>query len=116
MEPFDGRFWWLKDREAVLQFHVVWDAGTHNLADHPTKHHPAQHHKLVRPIHLHEDGKSPTTLAECEAILTSKKPTKQALTAVMAHKSMLAAATAWFCKGVLRGGRTKTVLHATVGQ
>ena len=70
---FDRRFWWLKDREAQLQFHVVWDAGIHNLADYSTKHHPTQHHKLVRPIYLHEEGKSPKTLQECEAILSAGK-------------------------------------------
>ena len=61
---FNRRFWWLKDRESALQFQVIWDAGICNLADCPTKHHSAQHHKLVRPIYLHVDGKSPKTLHE----------------------------------------------------
>ena len=91
---FDRRFWWLKDREAQLQFHVVWDAGIYNLADYPTKHHPTQHHKLVRPIYLHEEGKSPRTLQECEAILSAGKPIKKALSTIMSYKCMLAAAAA----------------------
>ena len=91
---FDRRFWWLKDREAQLQFHVVWDAGIYNLADYPTKHHPTQHHKLVRPIYLHEEGKSPKTLQECEAILSAGKPIKKALSTIMSYKNMLAAAAA----------------------
>ena len=47
-KTFDRQFWWLKDREAQLQFHVVWEAGIYNLADYATKHHAAQHHKKVR--------------------------------------------------------------------
>ena len=63
----------------MVQFRVVWDAGVHNLADHPTKHHSAQHHKLVRPAHLHAEGKSPQSLDECEAILAAGNPIKKAL-------------------------------------
>ena len=69
-------------------------AGVHNLADYPTKHHSAQHHKLVRPIYLHVDGKSPKTLKECEAILSVGKPNKKALQTIMNYKCMLAAAAA----------------------
>ena len=87
-------FWWSKDREALLQFWVVWDAGIHNLADCPTKHHPAQHHKLVRPVCLHVDGKSPGSLKDCEAILRAGKPIKKAPPTTMSHKCLLAAAAA----------------------
>ena len=58
------RFWWLKDREAMLQFRVVWDAGICNLADRPAEHRSAQHRKLVRPVCLLEDGKSARASAE----------------------------------------------------
>ena len=91
---FDRRFWWLKHREAQLQFHVIWDAGICNLADYPTKHHPTQHHKLVRPICLHEEGESPKTPSECEAILAAGKPIKKALPTIRAYKCLLAAAAA----------------------
>ena len=78
----------------MLQFRVAWDAGIRNPADHPTKHHSAQHHKLVRSTCLHEEGKSPKTLSECEAILSAGKPIKKALSTIMSYKSMLAAAAA----------------------
>ena len=61
---------------------------------HPAEHHSAQHHKLVRPIYLHEEGKSPKTLMECEEILATGKPIKKALSTIMSYKSMLAAAAA----------------------
>ena len=83
---FDRRLWWLEGREAMLQFRAVWDAGICNLADYPTKHHSAQHHKKVRPIYLHEDGKSPKSLCECETILEAGKPIKKALPTIMSYK------------------------------
>ena len=73
---------------------MIWDAGIYNLADYPTKHHSAQHHKLVRPVCLHVEGKSPETLDECETILAAGKPIKKALSTIMSYKSMLAAAAA----------------------
>ena len=47
---FDRQYWWLKDREAQLQFHIVWEPGIYNLADYFTKHHTGKHHLQVRPI------------------------------------------------------------------
>ena len=93
-KTFDRQFWWLKDREAQLQFHVIWDAGIYNLADYPTKHHTGQHHKLVRPIYLFESGKTPRTMQECEAILAAGKPAKKALLTIRKYRSLLAAAAA----------------------
>ena len=93
-KTFDRQFWWLKDREQQLHFHVVWEAGIYNLADYPTKHHSAQHHKTVRPIYLHVEGRSPKHLRECEAILEPTKPIKKALLTVMRYNHMLAAAAA----------------------
>lgn len=91
---FGRRFWWLKDREAQLQFHVIWEPGIYNLAGYPTKHHAGQHHKLARPIYLHEPGKSPRAMQECEAILASGRPAKKALLTIRRYKSLLAAAAA----------------------
>ena len=93
-KAFGRRLWWLKGREAQLQFHVIWEPGIYNLADYPTKHHTGQHHKLVRPIYLYESGKSPRTIQECEAILASGKPVKKALLTIRRYKSLLAAAAA----------------------
>ena len=77
-----------------LQFQVVWDAGIYNLADYPTKHHLASHHKLVRPIYLHVNGKSPRTLYECEQMLETKKPAPRILFVQRKYNRMLAAAAA----------------------
>jgi hypothetical protein len=66
---FDRQYWWLKDREAQLQFHTVWAPGCYNLADYHTKHHLPGHHKRVRPIYLYEGDNSPNSLQGCNKIL-----------------------------------------------
>ena len=71
-KTFDGQFWWLKDREAQQQFEVIWEAGTHNLADCATKHHPPSHHKRVRPVCLFEGKHTPIHLQGCDEILRAK--------------------------------------------
>lgn len=91
-KTFDRQLWWLKDREQQIHFHVLLDARICNLTDYPAKHHCAQHHKAMRHIYLHEDGKSPKCLAECESILETRKPTKKALLAVLRYRNLLAAA------------------------
>jgi len=91
---FGRRLWWLKGREAQLQFHVIWEPGIYNLAGYPTKHHAGQHRKLARPTCLHEPGKSPRAIQECEAILASGKPAKKALLTIRRYKCLLAAAAA----------------------
>ena len=70
---FDRQYWWLKDREAQLQFNIVWEPGIYNLADYFTKHHTGKHHLQVRPIYLHCSS-SPTTLQGCAEILENKVP------------------------------------------
>lgn len=100
---FDRRFWWLKDRKAMLQFRTVWDAGVCKPADCPTKHHSAQRRELARPACLRaDDGKPPKSLRECEAILAAGKPIKKALPTVMSHKCLLAAAAARVLQWVWR--------------
>ena len=54
----DMRFNWLKCRVNQQQFEIHWDKGVHQLADYPSKHHPGPHHQRIRPIYLHEEGKS----------------------------------------------------------
>ena len=93
-KTFDRQFWWLKDREEQKHFEIVWEAGIYNLADYPTKHHFSTHHKKVRPIYLYEEGRSPRTIEECEAILESLKPIKKALNVARKHSYLLAAAAA----------------------
>jgi len=46
------RFYWLRDRARLLQFHIHWKRGKHNLADYPTKNHPTKHHIAVRPTYV----------------------------------------------------------------
>ena len=70
---FDRQYWWLKDREAQLQFNIVWEPGIYNLADYFTKHHTGKHHLQVRPIYLHCSS-SPTSLQGCAKILENKEP------------------------------------------
>ena len=65
---FDRQYWWLKDREAQLQFNIIWEPGIYNLADYYTKHHSGAHHLKVRPIYLYE-ANSPTTLQGCIRIM-----------------------------------------------
>ena len=72
---FDRQYWWLKDRESQLQFHIIWDPGIFNLADYPTKHHISTHHKKVRPIYLYEGAASPRTLQGCAKILSVDRQT-----------------------------------------
>ena len=93
-KTFDGQYWWLKDRESQLQFHVIWEPGIYNLADYATKHHAGSHHRTVRPIYLHVPGKSPKYLHECETILKSMKPTPKAKLTIKKYKCLLAAAAA----------------------
>ena len=69
---FDRQYWWLKDREAQLQFNIVWEPGIYNLADYFTKHHTGKHHLQVRPIYLHCSS-SPTTLQGCAKIFQDKE-------------------------------------------
>ena len=90
---FDRQYWWLKDREAQMQFHIVWDPGIYNLADYSTKHHTAQHHKQVRPIYLHENT-SPTHLQGCNEILTNNRQTKRIVATLKQYRGMLAAGAA----------------------
>ena len=85
---------WLKDREEQKHFKIVWAAGIYNLADYPTKHHFSAHHKKARPICLHEEGRSPRAIKECEAILASLKPAKKAMSVIRSYKCLLAAAAA----------------------
>ena len=72
---FDRQYWWLKDREAQLQFNIVWEPGIYNLADYFTKHHTGKHHLQVRPIYLHCTS-SPTSLQGCAKIFDNKEPGK----------------------------------------
>ena len=65
----DMRFNWLKCRVNQQQFEIHWDKGVHQLADYLTKHHPGPHHRRIRPIYVHEEGKSPTNWQGCVRIL-----------------------------------------------
>ena len=91
---FDRQYWWLKDREAQLHFHIIWEPGIYNLADYPTKHHSAKHHKQTRPIYLHINGKSPTSLQGCEEILDRCKQTKSVRATISGYRSLLMVAAA----------------------
>ena len=53
-----------------------WAPGNVNLADYFSKKHPASHHKKVRPIYLHINGQSPTSVQGCDKILISGSKTK----------------------------------------
>ena len=72
-KSMDMRIHWVRDRIKQNQFRVTWEAGTSNLADYPTKHHTGTHHKKVRPIYLHEQERSPTTLKGCIKILEESR-------------------------------------------
>ena len=98
-KTFDRRYWWLKDRESQLQFHVIWEPGIYNLADYPTKHHASSHHKLVRPICPCIRGKSLKCLHECENILQTTEPIKKAMPTIRKYRCLLAAAAAQDLQG-----------------
>ena len=90
---FDRQHWWLKDREAQMQFHITWEPGICNLADCSTKCHPAQHHKRVRPTHPHKMT-SPAHLQGCDKTLANKGQTKRVAATLKQCHGMLAAAAA----------------------
>ena len=70
-KAIDMRFHWLKDRaNNHNQIDIRWAPGTSNLGDYPTKHHIARHHRTTRPVYLHIDGHSPTTMQGCDEILS----------------------------------------------
>ena len=93
-KAFGRQLWWLKGREEQKHFEIAWEAGAYSLAGYPTKHHFSTHHKKVRPIYLYEEGRSPRTIKECEAILASLKPAKKAMSVTRNYKCLLAAAAA----------------------
>ena len=66
---------WIKDRCERKQFDIKWAPGATNRADYTTKHHTGTHHRLVRPIQLYMEGKSPTTLQGCDRITGAKDKT-----------------------------------------
>ena len=69
-KAIDMRFHWLKDRaNNHNQIDIQWAPGASNLGDYPTKHHIARHHRTARPVYLHIDGKSPTTMQGCAEML-----------------------------------------------
>ena len=69
-KAIDMRFHWLKDRaNNHNQIDIQWAPGASNLGDYPTKHHIARHHRTARPVYLHIDGSSPTTMQGCAEIL-----------------------------------------------
>jgi hypothetical protein len=79
-KSMDMRFWWLADRVEQNQFRIFWAPGRVNLADYFSKKYPAAHHIKVRPIYLHIEGKSPSSLQGCDKILTSGTTTRQRTT------------------------------------
>jgi hypothetical protein len=54
-KSMDTRFYWIKDRVKLGQFHVYWGPGYQNLADYFTKHNLPAHHKIMREIYIHAD-------------------------------------------------------------
>ena len=70
-KSMDKNFWWLADRVEQGQFNICWAPGCINLADYFSKKHPASHHKKVRPIYLHIEGQSPSTLQGCDRMFLS---------------------------------------------
>ena len=75
-KAFDMRHWWLVDRVEQGQFEINWKAGYLSLSDYFTKKHPPSHHKLLRPIYLYKEGKSPNSLQGCVEILKRAKTPK----------------------------------------
>ena len=70
-KAIDMRFHWLKDRaNNHNQIDIQWAPGASNLGDYPTKHHIARHHRTARPVYLHVDGISPTTMQGCAEMLS----------------------------------------------
>ena len=47
-KSMDMRFNWLKSRRAQRLFRFLWEKGTRNRADYPSKHHAGTHHQAVR--------------------------------------------------------------------
>ena len=87
------RFHWLKDRANNHdQIDIQWAPGTSNLGDYPTKHHIAQHHRTARPVYLHIDGASLTTMQGCAEILSplsQKRHSSPPMTSRMTVQNLL---------------------------
>ena len=48
----DMIFYWVRYRIRQNNFHILWEEGKKNLADHVTKHHPTCHHRTMRTRNL----------------------------------------------------------------
>ena len=69
----DMRFHWLRDGTNRNQFHIHWESGETNFADHHTKHQPITHHRTNRPMHAHVEGESPSSLQGCVDVMTKDR-------------------------------------------
>ena len=47
-KSWDMNLHWLRDKEFLKQFKILWGKGEHNGADYFTKHHSIKHHRLTR--------------------------------------------------------------------
>ena len=92
-KAIDMCFHWLKDRaNNHNQIDIQWAPGASNLGDYPTKHHLARHHRTARPVYLHIDGQSPTTMQGCDEILSpvsQKSHSSHTMTSSMTVEKLL---------------------------
>ena len=72
-KAIDMRFHWTRDQTRQGQFHICWESGKNDMGDCHAEHHPASHHRLVKPIHTHVEGKSPTQLQGCVEMMNGKQ-------------------------------------------
>ena len=47
---------WLRDKECLQQFKILWEKGKWNRADYFSKHHTMKHPRLMRPQYV-QNGK-----------------------------------------------------------
>jgi len=58
-KAIDMRYFWIRDRVALGDYHVSWAPGAANLADYFTKTHPIHHYRTMRPLFVLSDAPSP---------------------------------------------------------
>ena len=49
---WDMNFHWLRDKNMLKEFNIIWKRGIDNLADYFTKHHATVHHRTMRPQYI----------------------------------------------------------------
>ena len=54
-KSWDMNLHWLRDKETLNDFKIIWDKGKNNGTDYFTKNHPIIHHRRMRPKYIRDD-------------------------------------------------------------